>query len=398
MKRRVAILGTGATKNPGTSHICSSFKELLVKSSYQAINDAGINPNDIEAASFSYSGESEVGHGGIAPTLIDALGLAPIPGFVSCANCTSGHVAFVQGYNLVASGKYDVVLVAGFDKATDVIPFQDYMLLSSDSLYDYNLGFSHFDSVFLQKEYFDTYNISKNVQRAAFLKYAKMARENASKNPIALGYKKHIPKDEQLEKMPFCGNLMTTGEGSAALILMSEEKARSIKNNPVYIEDYCYVNTSHYVGHQYDLDWDTERKNEDFFMGRPLQYACNKIYKECEITPKDIGTLQVYDQGVNTFVSIEAAGLCDIGEGVNYILEGKGDIDGECPLNTDGGNIGRGFAGGTAGLYPIIEIVKQLNGTAEGVKIEHPITYGLSTFVGGGFAHAIAILLSNKKE
>jgi acetyl-CoA C-acetyltransferase len=251
MSNKVVIVGTGCTKKPGKAHINKSFKELLVEASYEAIRDANINPEDISAASFSYGGEGEIGHGGITPTLVDALGLAPIPAFINIANCASAHTAFLQGRDMIKSGRYKVVLVAGFDKCTDLIPFGDYMNWSSDSMYDYNLGFSHIDSLLLGTEYFRENKISTDIQKKSLIKFAKLVRENAYSNPVATLYKKPIPTEEELMKMPFFGNVMSAGEGASAVILTSEENARNICNKPVLVEGTGFVSSSHYIGHRY---------------------------------------------------------------------------------------------------------------------------------------------------
>lgn len=150
---KIQVSGVGCTSSPGSQHIGKSFKELLVEASYEAIEDANISPSMIDGASFSYAGEGEIGHGGIVPTLVDALGLAPLEAYINCGNCASAHMAFLQGCEMIESGRYHNVLVAGFDKLTDILPFENYMLMSTDSLYDYNLGFSHIDAFIATRIY-----------------------------------------------------------------------------------------------------------------------------------------------------------------------------------------------------------------------------------------------------
>lgn len=400
-KSRVAIIGTGMVKNPGISHPDLSFKQLLTESSYKALNDARVSPLEVSGTSFSYTGESEIGHGGISATLNDALALSPIPGYVNCSNCASGHTAFMQGCDMIESGNYSTVLVAGFEKSTDVLPFFDYALISSDSMYDYNLGYSHIDAVLMQNEYFNNYGINESKRRDALLNYAQFARKMGSKNPVAHCFNKPIPSLNTLEKMPLYGSFMKTGEGSAAILLASEEFAQSLDNpNPtIYVQGRSYLTTSHYIGHRYDsslLNGVDESSVGNAGNGLPLTLACNNAYAQAGISAKDIDTVSVYDQVTSEFVSLEATGICEEGGAVDFFLNGEGDINGRVPVNTDGGNIGRGFAGGTAGIYPLIEIIKQLQGQANGYQIKKPIKYGLSTYLGGGFAHCVAVILTNE--
>lgn len=399
MDNQVVIIGTGCTEKPGKMHIDKSFKQLLVESCYKAIVNANISPSDIDGASFSYLGEGEVKHGGIAPTLIDTLGLSPIPAFINSANCASAHVAFLQGCDMIKSGKYNMVLVAGFDKCTDILTYQDYTLLSTDTLYDYNLGFSHVDAFALGTKYFYDNKIPQDITVKSLLKFATLARKNAYYNPIATFYKKNIPTPDELMSETFLGNIMSVGEGASAVILTNKEYSKKFCTKPILVEGTGFVNNSHYLGHIYNsrlLKKIINNYNSSLTNGLPLKLACEKAYKEANISPKDIDTIQVYDQLANAFISLEASGICSTGEAPEFIISGKGDINGECPINTDGGNIARGHAGGAASLYQIIEIVNQLKGCASGTQITSSATYGLSTVIGGYYATAVAVILSNR--
>lgn len=398
MTNRVAIIGTGMVDNPGISHPDKSFKQLLVESVYKAIRDAKIEATDIKGSSFSYTGECEIGYGGVSATLNDALALSPIPGFINASNCASGHTAFMQGCQLIASKECDIALVAGFEKSSDVSPFFDYALISSDSMYDYNLGYSHIDAVLMQREYFARYNIPAEKRAAGLMAYGKFARTMGSKHPAAWWYGKPVPTDKELAGMPMFGSFMKPGEGSAALILASEEVAKRICANPVFVQGRAYITTSHYVGHRYDatlLNGYDDPALSSAGNGFPLSIACDKAYREAGIAPSDVDTIGIYDQVASEFVSLEAAGICPEGQAVDFVLSGECGPDGRVAVNTDGGNIGRGFAGGTAGLYPIIEIVQQLNGTARGYRLHQP-RWGVSTYVGGGFAHCVSVVMTNE--
>lgn len=395
MKNSIQIEGIGCTAAPGSAHIDKSFKELLVEAVYDALKDANIDADEVDGASFSYAGEGEIGHGGISPTLVDALGLSSIPAFVNVANCASAHVALIQGCEMIETGRYKHVLVAGFDKFTDVLPFENYMLLSTDSMYDYNLGFSHIDSFLLQSEYFRKYSISSIVAKKSLLKMGKMCRQYGSQNTVASFYGKEVPTDTQLEKMPFFGNAMQAGEGASAVIL---SVVKNKGGDRVVIKGRGLDNTSHYMAHRYEpfLLKQVSRKNASgLYEGLPLKISVNRAYQEAHITEKDVDIIELYDQGINTFLSLEAIGICAPGKAPEYILNGGGDISSKCPINTDGGNVARGHAAGGASLYQIIEIVKQLQGRSTGKQINPHAKYGLSTVIGGAYATTAAFVLEN---
>lgn len=401
MSSKVAIIGVAATAKPGLNMVEKSFKEMVVDVSYDAIKDAGIDPLLIDGASYSYTGEGELGYGGIAPTLTDALGLSPIPSYVNSANCSSASVAFTEGCKMIESGEHKVVLVCGFDKQTDIIPFENYILVSTDSMYDHNLGVSHLDAAFLSMEYFRDNNISDLKKKQSLLYFAQLMRKNAHYNPIATLYGQPVPTIEQLEKMPMFGSVMSAGEGAAAVILADEETAEKYCKNPIYVKGKGFATGSHYFGHRYHPDlinteYDYPEIN-NIGVGFPLEIACKDAYKQAGITPQDLDVIELYDQGLNQYVSMEAIGICEKGKAIDFTLEGNVDPDGKIPVNTDGGNIGRGHVAGAGGLYQIIEITKQLQHRAEGIQIKNKCKYGLSTVVGGCYAHSVAIVLSSEK-
>ncbi|MGT2929500.1 thiolase family protein [Streptococcus dentasini] len=402
MSIQIQVSGVGCTNAPGLPHIDKSFKELLVDAVYKALDDADISPNLIDGASFSYAGEGEIGHGGIVPTLVDALGLAPLEAYINIGNCASAHMAFLQGCEMIESGRYKHVLVAGFDKMTDILPFENYMLMSTDSLYDYNLGFSHIDSFLFQQEYISKYKISPQKLRESLLKFSILMRKYGAANEVSSNFGKDIPTLKELETQPFFGNAMNAGEGASAIILSAtENESRNSSDNKekIIVAGRGYTNTSHYIPHRYSKAlFPHNFLNSDLglFNGVPLEIAINRAYSEAKISVKDLNILELYDQGLNGFISIEAAGICSKGEAVEYICNGGGTIDSAIAINTDGGNIARGHAGGGASLYQIIEIVKQLQGRASGFQIKKR-KYGLSTVIGGAYATTAAVVLKNEE-
>ncbi|PGC26951.1 3-oxoacyl-ACP synthase [Bacillus pseudomycoides] len=402
MNNSVAIIGMGATKNPGLNMVDKTFKELVVEASYEAIANAKIDPLLIDGATFSFTGEGEIGHGGTGATLVDALGLAPIPCFLNTANCSSGSVSVVEGYNMILSGQYDAVLVCGFDKQTDIIPFENYMLMSTDVMYDYNLGISHIDAFMLADEYFKENKVSTQDAQNSLLYFAQLMRKNAYHNPIATLYRNPMPPVEMLNEMPFNGNILIPGEGAAAIILASEEFANKYCENPVFIKGVGFSSSSHYFGHQYhpELIQDKEAEKPQkttMASGYSLSLACKKAYASANIKPEDIDVLGLYDMGVNPFISLEAAGICEKGTAYKYILDGNIDPDGKCPVNVDGGNIGRGHVAGAGGIYQVIEIAKQLQGQAMGIQLNNECKYGMSTVIGGYYATAVSIIIGAEK-
>ena len=109
---KVAVIGMGCTRF--AEHWDKSVDDLLVEAAYEAFNDAGIEPTDIEAA---WLGTMISGNAGI--TLSGPLKTQFIPVTRVENMCATGSEAFRNACYAVASGAYDIVLAIGVEKLKD---------------------------------------------------------------------------------------------------------------------------------------------------------------------------------------------------------------------------------------------------------------------------------------
>ena len=146
--RRVAIAGVGLTpRNASYMRLSDtkSWKDYVIEAAYDAIEDVnkGLNPKDLQYAVVNYHGEASVEAGGIGPIVSDILGLHPMGVTALCANCVGAGVGMHDAFGLVASGRYDRVLVVGFDKRWELLNFGDKRAIGGDVDYDFQLGYDH---------------------------------------------------------------------------------------------------------------------------------------------------------------------------------------------------------------------------------------------------------------
>jgi acetyl-CoA C-acetyltransferase len=137
--RGVAIVGAGMSKFgafPGRATrdlFVQAFQEM------RASVNRGLDPDDIEALYIgNYSSDLFEDQGHTAPIMADWVGLAPRPATRIEDACASSGVALRQGIIAVASGLYDVVLVGGIEKMTD-LPTErvtDTLATAGDALYE----------------------------------------------------------------------------------------------------------------------------------------------------------------------------------------------------------------------------------------------------------------------
>ena len=105
------------------------------------------------------------------------------------------------------------------------------------------------------------------------------------------------------------------------------------------------------------------------------------MWARTDLKPKDVGSAQLYDGfSILTMIWLEALGLCPVGESGRFVEGGQRiALDGELPLNTNGGQLS---GGRTHGLGYVHEACLQLWGRADKRQIaDHQVAV---TAAGGG--------------
>ena len=115
IKDKVAIIGMGCTSFGELWN--KSEDDLLVEAAYEAYEDAGVEPKDIQAA---WLGNARTAMRGAALAIPLKLEYIPITRVEN--QCCSGTDAFRNACYAIAAGVYDIVLVAGFEKLKDAGP------------------------------------------------------------------------------------------------------------------------------------------------------------------------------------------------------------------------------------------------------------------------------------
>lgn len=89
------------------------------------------------------------------------------------------------------------------------------------------------------------------------------------------------------------------------------------------------------------------------------------MYDEAGHGPSDMDFVQLYDDfPIMAAIQLEDLGFCAKGEAGHFIEANRFTFDGTLPVNTGGGQLSCGQAGGAAGLLSMVEAVRQLRGEA----------------------------------
>ncbi len=361
----MAVIGVGHSKFG--VHKDLNLSELTFRAVTPALNDAGISQEDIDFVSFaSVGGMFEEA----LPAVVAAeyCGLTGA-GLVRCeAACSSGSAALFIAYQNVASGFNDVSMAIGVEKMTEVDTPTMMDLLGRAGSYVWE--FHNFGITF--PAYYAMYASAHmaeygTTEEDMALVSVKNHRYGAL-NPNAR-FQKETTVDEVLSsylvswplKLFDCSPIC---DGSAAVILASEEKARQLG-----VEDPVWVS-----GLGYSSDSANMSKRPDFLGLRASVQASKRAYDMAGIGPKDIDLATVHDCfTIAEIMAYEDLGFCKKGEGAKLVREGVTEIGGKIPVNVDGGLKAKGHPIGATGCSMIYELTRQLRGEAEKRQRQVPL-------------------------
>lgn len=402
LSRGVALVGAGMSKFGGFKG--KSSRDLFVEAFVEMLGtvDKGIDPRKIEALYVgNFSSDLFEGQGQLAPILASWTGLTPIPATRVEDACASAGVALRQGILAVASGMYDIVLVAGIEKMTD-LPTEkvtDTLATAADQQYEIPAGFT-FPGFYasMATAYMHAYGATPET----FMKVGIKNHNNGSLNEKAQfgakittlmearkasAAKKGLPIPEWADEMAFLHDdkanpvvawpmrlydCSPVSDGAAVVLLVSEELAGKFSNSPIFVAG---------TGHASD----GALHDRDTLTSIPAaKLAGQQAYEMAGITPADIDFAEVHDCfTIAEIIATEDLGFFKPGEGGRMAEDGETSRDGEKPVNLSGGLKSKGHPVGASGIGQVVEVWKQLRGEAGERQLPGQLRFGLTHNVGG---------------
>jgi acetyl-CoA acetyltransferase len=131
-------------------------------------------------------------------------------------------------------------------------------------------------------------------------------------------------------------------DGSTAVVVSARETARELRGSPVKVEAIG-------CGLRGRPSWD----QFDDLTTMAARDAAAMLWSRTDLKPRDVDVAELYDGfSFLTIVWLEALGFCSKGEGGPFIEGGKRIVlDGELPLNTNGGQLSAGRLHGYGFLH-----------------------------------------------
>jgi acetyl-CoA C-acetyltransferase len=392
IKNKVAIIGMGCTRFGERWDM--GVEDLLVEAAYEAFEDAGIQPNDIQAAWLGTV------FSGITALTMSPLGLQYIPMTRVENMCATGSEALRGAAYAVAAGACDIALAIGVEKLKDSgqtgVKGPAIVGDNADGSSGIGSGFSAPASfAYLGTRYFHHYGVDPDHGKRLLAKIAVKNHHNGNLNPKA-----HFHKEltvEQVVNAPIvawplglydcCG----VSDGAAAAIVVRADMAKQFRKDPVYVKGLAIC-----VGARQGV----MRQDYDYVHVEENVRASKMVYEQAGIKDprKELSLAEVHDCfTTNELILYEDLGFSSRGKAGEDIEAGTFELDGILPVNTDGGLKCFGHPLGASGLRMMYEIYKQLQGKADKRQVKNP-RLGLAHNLGGnaGMGISSCVVLGNE--
>ena len=393
--RNVGIVGTGQTPFVKT-RTDVVYPELVREGATLALADAGVTMADIDAVVFPLAPDALIGVGNGERWCVEALGAHGKPFMRVNTGGATGLSAVQAGYMHVASGMFDVVLVAGADRVSESNSAQSVLNKMWDVAYErlYPLNTITMLAMSAQR-----YNAKYGADERDMARITVKNRRHASRNPNA-HLRAEITEDDvlatRLISWPLkLGDLCPSSTGAAAVVLMSEERAKRSGRPVAWIRGIGQNSETFWMG-----DRVGPRAVGDHADAEALAIAISRAYAQAGITDPsaqlDVAELYAPFSSVEMHV-IEAAGLCAPGESFRRIADGEFALgSGTTVVNPSGGTLCTNPIAVT-GLVRAAEVALQVTGSADARQVEGA-NVGLATAIGGDHQFYASMVLANHLE
>ncbi len=347
--REVVVLGAGLHRFGRFPD--KSLQDLGREAIKNALDDSGVPFKDIEVA---YVGRVLAGMGA-GLSVVSEMGQTGIPIINIEMACGSSTSAFREAYLNVANGVYDTALVVGFEKMQ-----RGMLQISEQTSYQTVMGLSVMPAAYaLQTQ---RYMADHEATPEMFAQVSVKSHRNGAMNPYAQ-YQKEVTIEEVLASRMIADPITLlqcspTTDGAAAVVICAKEKAAKYgARRSMTVAGWATGSG------KFESDDDGEGDAETN-TGEVTRLA-NQAYARAGIGPEDVDVTQVHDAfSPGEVFTIEGLGLVKAGAGARAVWEGRTEITGDIPVNTDGGLLSRGHPIGATGAAMVTEIFRQLTGEA----------------------------------
>ncbi|MGH9091157.1 MAG: acetyl-CoA acetyltransferase [Acidimicrobiales bacterium] len=387
IRDRVAVVGMGCTRFG--ERWDKGADDLLTDAAMDAVADAGVAVDDIDAF---WLGTMQSGQSGLTlsrPLKLDYRPVSRLENF-----CATGSEALRNACYAVASGAYDLAMAIGVEKLKDSgysgltgvhgVGDGTAAQLSSPAAFS-----------FLVPSYAAKYGVDPAEMKEVLTRIAWKNHHNGSLNPRAQ-FRKEVALETIAKSPRVAGDLGVfdcsgVADGSAAAIVCRAEDAHRYTDAPLYVKGLSFIAGP--AAGPIDPEYDYTTFEE-------VVRSAADAYRQAGVTdPRaQLAMAEVHDCFTPTeLVLMEDLGFADRGTAWKEVLAGTFDLDGELPVNPDGGLKSFGHPIGASGLRMLFECWLQLRGQAPPERQiatvgEGGRTLGLTHNLGGGPGECVSFV------
>jgi acetyl-CoA C-acetyltransferase len=377
----VAIIGCGVTKFG--HHWDKDYDDLLAEAVHEALKNANLELKNVDAiwcgTFYPFTGVS-------GSVFSDSLKLFGKPITRIENYCATGMDVVRNACFAIMSGIYDIVIAAGVEKLMDIggrgLPVTEG---------DFRVGMPYVSSpgtfALVANRAFKEWKWRKEDLALVAVKN----HFNGARHPKA-HFRREVTIEEVL-RAPIVAyplgvyDCSAISDGAAAVILTKPKIARELGC------DYALIKA---IGMAVETNHPWHRPSETFLSFPATIKAAKMAYKLAGIENprKQLNFGMVHDCfTITELINYHDLQLCKPGEGAKLIREGVTTIDGDFPINPDGGLKSFGHPIAASGVRMIVELAKQVLGKAEGLQVKDA-EIGFAHNLGGAYSIAAVAIVS----
>jgi acetyl-CoA acetyltransferase len=341
-------------------HLERSARNLVEEAVAGALADAGVEASDVQAAFVGnavaglMSGQESIR----GQVVLRRTGLLGVP-IVNVENaCASSSTALHLGWQSVASGMHQCVVVVGFEKLYDE---------------DKARSFRAFNASMDLSELEERFGRTAGHGRSVFMDlYASFSEEGlgdrSTLDPDALAlvsvknhhhgalnpysqYREEVTVEQVLGARPVAGPLTLLmcsplSDGAACLVLTSPDFARG-RSGGVGIAASVL----------------TSGRGDDASKATAVERAVKEATELANVGTTEVDVIELHDATSIAELNLyEELGLCQRGDAARLVRDKVTWLGGDLPVNPSGGLLSRGHPIGATGAAQIVELAWQLEG------------------------------------
>jgi acetyl-CoA C-acetyltransferase/acetyl-CoA acyltransferase len=386
MARRVFVVAAGSTRYGDSP---TGVREMVREAVSEAFSsaDKGVDGKQVKEAFVGSLGFGGGQLGNLAAVLNEVAALRLVSARRVENACASGGFAFRDAVHAVRAGACDMAIAVGVERMNDQTGLRKryWLGVSGETEWERMAGLT-FPGVYAL------------IASRHMTEYGTTGEDMASVAVKNHGYGAHNPKAQfrkpvtveaalkaPLVAWPFtvydcCG----TTDGAAAVVVASEEVARTVTDAPVEV-----------VASAGASDFLAAHERASLTRLDATAKAGADAYRQAGLGPGDIDVAEVHDCfTIAELLAVEDLGFAKKGQGGPFTREGQSSIGGAVAVNTSGGLKAKGHPLGATGVGQVYELFRQLRGDVEDGRRVDGAQVALAHNVGGSGATCAVHILS----